>query len=137
MKRRLFFSAGPGLLFALSAFSPLQSLVIPQANAGIPLGESFSYAHFKAYLGEMFSVYGGQGLREVVALRLIAVDDHKLDPQTEQFTVYFKGPYANLLEKGVYTFENARAGKFQLFIESATGNGQKNRYYRSIFNLLR
>lgn len=135
MKRRFFTMACAGVVLGFA--SSWQVLAAPRPSKKVPLSQSFSYANFKAHIGEVFSVYAGPGLREVVKLKLTAVDEHRLNPHTEQFTARFKGPYGYPLEKGVYFFENRLSGKFQLFLEPAGGGGPQGRFYRAGFNLLR
>jgi len=100
-----------------------------------PLGETFSYAGFKAHVGETFSVYGGQGLRAVVDLKLVAVESHRRDRKTEQFAARFLGPAENPLPGGVYHFQHPASGEFDLLIAPAMSDG-KGRYYRADCNLL-
>ena len=102
----------------------------------VPLSGQFSYDHFRAYIGETFYVYGGQGLRNVVNLQLVAVDSYRQSQQTEQFVARFLGPDYDLLEGGVYQFQHSTGGEFQLLI-APTISDKKGQRYRADFNLLR
>ncbi len=100
-----------------------------------PLGETFSYDNFKAHIGETFYVYGGTGLRNVVNLKLVAVEDLRRDKNAEQFAVRFSGPVEEPLPGGVYHFQPSASGEFDLLI-TPTMSDSKGRYYRADFNLL-
>lgn len=100
-----------------------------------PLGETFSHDNFKAHIGETFYVYGGKGLRNVVNLKLVAVENLRRDKNTEQFAVRFSGPVEEPIPGGVYHFQHSASGEFDLLIAPASSDG-KGRYYRADFNLL-
>ena len=103
-----------------------------------PLSEQLTREGFLAHLDgrQRFRVWGGQGLRQVVELSLIQVDDINLTPQVAQFTAVFRGPDEYPLDKGVYNFENSHSGRFQLFLEAAQQSDQ-GLIYRVDFNMLR
>jgi hypothetical protein len=101
-----------------------------------PLGEKFSYDNLKAYIGETFYVYGGQGLRNVVNLKLIAVEGLRRDQNTEQFAARFRGPIDDPLPSGVYQFQHSASSEFRLLIGPTGTADAKGRYYRADFNLL-
>lgn len=107
--------------------------------AALP-SRSYHYADFKPYLGESFSVFGGNTGNKVwtmtVELKLIEISELRKDRATEQFWVRFQGPADYSLDKGVYTFEQAKTGQFKLFLEPA-GVDAKGRYYQAHFNLLK
>jgi hypothetical protein len=100
-----------------------------------PLGEKFSYDNFKAHVGETFYVYGGQGLRNVVNLKLVAVEGLRRDKNAEQFAARFRGPAYDPLPGGVYHFQHPASGEFDLLI-APTISDSKGQYYRADFNLL-
>ena len=102
----------------------------------VPLSENLTHEGFLAHLGERFRVWGGSGLRRVVELELIEVEDLALSEQLAQFSVIFRGPGDYPLEKDGYTFEHPRSGRFKLFIEPA-GEDSQGRLYQVDFNLLR
>lgn len=109
----------------------------PPSPASLPpLGEKFSYDNFKAYIGETFYVYGGEGLRNVVNLKLVAVEGLRRDLSTEQFVVRFRGPADDPLPSGVYQFQHPASGEFRLLIGPTGLVDAKGRYYRAEFNLL-
>lgn len=108
----------------------------PPGPASLPsLGETFSYDNFKAHIGQTFYVYGGKGLRNVVNLKLVAVEGLRRDNSTEQFAVRFSGPVEEPLSGGVHHFQHSASGEFDLLIAPAMFDG-KSRYYRADFNLL-
>lgn len=120
-----------GLPLALCAV-----LVTLSLNAAEPLSEQLTREGFFAHLGESFRVWGGAGLRQVVTLELIEVEDLNLTERIAQFTVVFRGPDDYPLDKGVYTFDNPRSGRFELLIEP-TGQDDGGLIYAIDFSLLR
>ena len=117
------------------AASPTPKPSPPGPRALPQLGETFGYDNFKAHVGETFYVYGGKGLRNVVNLKLVAVDGLRRDKNAEQFAVRFSGPVEEPLSGGVYHFQHSASGEFDLLIAPAMFDG-KSRYYRADFNLL-
>jgi hypothetical protein len=101
-----------------------------------PLGEMFSYDNFKAHIGETFYVYGGTGLRNVVNLKLVAVENLRRDKNAEQFAVRFLGPTDDPLPSGVYQFQHPASSEFRLLLGPTGIADAKGRYYRADFNLL-
>jgi hypothetical protein len=109
----------------------------PPGPTALPsLGEKFSYDSFKAHIGQTFYVYGGKGLRNVVNLKLVAVEGLRRDNSTEQFAVRFLGPAADPLPSGVYQFQHPASSEFRLLIGPTGKADAKGRYYRADFNLL-
>ena len=109
----------------------------PPGPASLPsLGETFSYDNFKAHIGETFYVYGGNGLRNVVNLKLVAVEGLRRDNGTEQFAVRFLGPTDDPLPSGVYQFQHPASSEFRLLLGPTGIADAKGRYYRADFNLL-
>ncbi len=123
---------------ALGGWIPAGMAARPAVKAPprIPLSEQFSYDNFRAYVGETFQVYGGQGLRTVANLKLVGVDRPRRSRETEQFVARFQGSSDDLLEGGVYQFQHLTAGEFRLLIAPTVSDGQ-SQYYRADFNLLR
>lgn len=122
-----------GLLLAFCAVFAALSL---GAAEPVPLSEQLTREGFLARLGERFRVWGGSGLRRVVELELVEVEDLNLTERLAQFAVVFRGPGDYPLDKGVYTFDNPRSGRFELLIEPA-GEDASGRLYQVDFNLLR
>ncbi|KJV06151.1 DUF6916 family protein [Methylocucumis oryzae] len=98
-----------------------------------------SFADFNAHLGQSFTVYGGAMGEKVwsktVELKLIALSAPRKNGSTEQFSVRFQGPIDYPLAKGVYTFENPKTDRFELFLEPY-GADTSARYYQAVFNLI-
>ncbi len=117
------------------AARPASKTPPPSPKSLPPLGENFSHDNFKAHVGETFYVYGGQGLRNVVNLKLVAVEGHRRDQNTEQFAASFLGPTYDPLPGGVYHFQHSASGEFDLLIAPAMSDS-KGQYYRADFNLL-
>ncbi len=141
MNRRTFLVAMTGCTgVAIGGRLPVGMAAPPTAKASppprAPLSERFSYEGFRAYIGETFYVYGGQGLRNVVNLQLVAVDGQRQGKETEQFVARFRGPGDDPLAAGVYQFQHPTAGEFRLLIAPAVSDS-KGHYYRADFNLLR
>lgn len=101
-----------------------------------PLGEQFSYDNFRAHMDETFYVYGGEGLRTVVNLKLVAVEGRRRDKNTDQFAARFLGPADDPLPSGLYQFQHSASGEFQLTIGPTGVSDAQGRYYRADFNLL-
>lgn len=118
------------------AARPVPKTPPPSPKSLPPLGEHFSYDNFKAHIGETFYVYGGQGLRNVVNLKLVAVEGHRRDNNTEQFAVRFLGPADDPLSSGVYQFQHPISSEFQLLVVPTGVSDAGGRYYRADFNLL-
>ncbi len=112
----------------------------PKSSVMSDVIRSYGYADVKPFLGETFSVFGGNTGGKVwtmtIKLKLIEISECRKDLMTEQFSVRFEGPSDYPLDKGVYTFEHAKVGQFQLFLEPA-GLDTKARYYQALFNLLK
>ena len=118
------------------AARPAPAMPSPGLKSLPPLGETFSYDNFKAHIGETFYVYGGQGLRNVVNLKLITVEGLRRDNNTEQFAARFLGPADDPLPSGVYQFQHPASGEFRLLLGPTGVADAKGRYYRADFNLL-
>lgn len=102
----------------------------------LPLAGHLTYERFQAYTGEQFRVWGGDGLRRVIKLKLDRIDASQVNAQVEQFTLHFSGPLDYKLEKNTYKFEHPQSGLFRLWLEPATAEGNQQ-WYRVEFNQLK
>ena len=92
--------------------------------------------NFLAYKGEIFFVSGGDSSRMVEELKLVDVIDAGNSDQLEKFLLIFKALNTSSLEKQVYNFEHAQAGKIRLWIEPVS-EGQQKKYFDAQFTLLK
>ena len=117
-----------GLLTAaplVAADSVRQALIAP-----------YSYEQFKAYVGESFRVWGGEGLGRVIELKLESIEVGQIDARVEQFKLFFSGPTDYKLDKNSYKFQHPQSGVFRLWLEPIA-DSTSQRWYRVDFNLLR
>ncbi|MEZ5594483.1 MAG: hypothetical protein R3F53_28885 [Gammaproteobacteria bacterium] len=96
----------------------------------------YSYEQFKAYIGESFRVWGGEGLGRVIELKLESIDVDQIDAKVEQFKLYFSGPTDYKLDTNSYKFQHPQSGVFRLWLEPIA-DSTSQRWYRVDFNLLR
>ena len=118
-----------GLLITLASFGA-------GAAERLPLAEHYTYERFKAYQGESFRVWGGEGLRRVIELKLERIEETRLSEKIEQFTLHFSGPADYQLDKNTYKFEHPQSGLFRLWIEPTDVKSQQQ-WYRADFNQLK
>lgn len=111
-------------------------LVLLVAAAATPGSASLRYADFKTCEGKTFAVYRGDSRRQTASLQLIAVQEHHFSPETEQFTLHFRGPGDFPLPKGVYTLESPELGRFSVWLERLSATAAAS-YYAADFNVLR
>ncbi len=68
-------------------------------------------------------------------LELVELNDARPSPEYESFSLLFRGSAADPLGQGMYRFEHARLGIFDLFIVPVAQDGT-GRYYEAVFNRL-
>jgi len=56
------------------------------------------------------------------------------DAANEKFALLFQGPADAPLESGIHTFEQAKLGRFSMFISPVTAGDTDYRYYEAVFN---
>lgn len=106
-----------------------------QATARPPLDERLSLAVFRAYQGESFAVWGGEGARAVEQLRLVEVRDQGSGERIEQFTLRFRAELTSTLGKDTYSLKHPESGYFDLWLEPA-GQDDAGRYFEARFSLI-
>jgi hypothetical protein len=119
-------------------------LLIAGASVALAAGEArqklippYSFVSFQAYQGETFRVWGGEGLGQVVKLKLERLTQGPIDPKVEQFSLYFSGPKDYVLEESSYTFKHPDSGVFRLWLELFDNGSNAQQWYWVEFNLLK
>lgn len=100
-----------------------------------PLEARLSLAAFRAYQGESFAVWGGEGARAVEQLRLVEVRDQGSGERIEQFTLRFRAELTSTLGKDTYALKHPESGYFDLWLEPA-GQDEAGRYFEARFSLI-
>jgi len=127
-------SGGRNALLAVLLSGILAQVYAAEREALIP---PYTYIQFRAYQGEHFRVWGGEGLGRVIELTLERLDQGQSDLKVEQFALYFSGPSDYLLDKNSYTFEHPDSGVFRLWLEPFDNKNEEQQWYRVEFNLLK
>lgn len=94
-----------------------------------------SLAAFRAYQGESFQVWGGEGAREVEQVRLIEVLDQGSGERIEQFTLRFRAELTSTLGKDSYALKHPESGYFDLWLEPS-GQDEGGRYFEARFSVI-
>ena len=133
LKRRQFLSGLISLGILGSSEWAEASAAEPRGMSGkVSLQGKLSKDVFLALVLERFSVLIAN---QSVTIVLIEVDDDDVDPQTEQFTVLFRGARDLDLGEGAYTITHRTAGTTRLFLQPAGHDGHHS-YHKALFNLL-
>jgi len=133
LKRRQFLSGLASLGILGSSEWAKASAAEPRGMSGkVSLQGELSKDVFLALVLERFSVLIAN---RSVTIVLLKVDDDDFHPQTEQFTVLFRGARNLKLEEGAYTTTHRTAGTTRLYFRPAGHDGYYT-YYEAPFNLL-
>jgi len=111
------------------------TLAYAEAKARPPLDDRLSLAAFRAYQGESFQVWGGEGARAVEQLRLVEVLDQGSGERIEQFTLRFRAELTSTLGKASYSLKHPESGYFDLWLEPS-GQDEDGRYFEARFSLI-
>ncbi len=68
-------------------------------------------------------------------LELVELNHAPSSPEYESFSLLFRGAATDRLGQGMYRFEHAHLGAFELFIVPVAQD-QTGRYYQAVFNRL-
>lgn len=129
--RREFFAAASGGMALAALGSPAfagGADPVSRYRGGMPVR-----AVFEGLQGHDFGVRDGAGARAV--LRLEAVQTRPAACGVEQFSLVLRGDAGRPLEGGLYRFDHAATGRFQLRVDPA-GGSQDGAVYRAELSLL-
>jgi hypothetical protein len=137
MKRREFFLRfGSGLLVGTALFPSY--LIAAVTNKGgnrlVDFSSGLSKTKFEALLNEFFYVYTERD--GIVPVQLLQIKGLKGPSNTEQFSLFFKGPYSPSLTAGSYEIEHDLTGNLSLYLEPFEAP-ENVPLYRADFSLLR
>jgi hypothetical protein len=93
-----------------------------------------SSSTFKDCLDTTFQV-AGPSIETPVELALVQHEQGKPSTVVEQFSLLFHGPDRPLLAQGIYQFDHARMGPFEMFIVPI-GRAPDHLIYQAVFNRL-
>lgn len=89
---------------------------------------------FAQYVHTPFQVHPAG--RPPVSLELVELTDAASAPETESFSLHFRGPTSAFLGQGMFRFKHEQMGAADLFIVPI-GRDQAGYYYEAVFNRLR
>lgn len=97
------------------------------------MGELLQKKHFEPHLKEKFAVHADTA--GVVELELFEITE-KSTPQTDMFSLIFKGPQENPLGQGTYKMKHTKMGEIELFLVPVNYRLFDAIYYQAVFNRL-
>ena len=111
-----------------AALRPLSAIAIPAG--GFPMLRDFG-----GFIGQTFHVQTADG-RGSIHVVLETYEEQAPSNGTHQFSLTFFAPGGGRLAEGIYSVEQARMGRFDLFVMPTRRDGQGRAFYRADFNLL-
>jgi hypothetical protein len=96
--------------------------------------EKLNSKSFLEHVNSEFKVQGPNA--QPVSLRLAEVSERNTNPKVEQFSLFFQGPRAPLLEQRIYRLQHEKLGDLDLFIVPV-GLEPEGVLYECVFNRFR
>ena len=96
--------------------------------------EKLNSKNFFQNLNSEFKLLAANALP--LPLRLAEVTEHNAGPKVEQFSLFFVGPKAPLLQQGIYRLQHEKLGEFDLFLVPL-GIDNEGARYECAFNRFR
>jgi hypothetical protein len=97
--------------------------------------EQYAPEHFRPHVGKSFRVRGGRHDLTLADVSVPVVSEAELRVRRRRpFTLIFKGPVADVLREGVYTFEIEGGSAFEFYIMPIHTLARDRQNYQAAFN---
>jgi len=93
--------------------------------------EAAEPSHFRALVGDSFTVFPREGTRR--RLRLARITERPLTRNVAQFQLVFDAPSSTPIADGVHRFEHPALGSFDIFIAGIALSTNNRRRYEACF----
>ncbi|MDJ0705575.1 MAG: hypothetical protein QNJ46_20045 [Leptolyngbyaceae cyanobacterium MO_188.B28] len=116
-RRRLMLGLGAMAGFGLSSINLKAGEAKPTSHWPENPTQKLHKVHFQGLINSQFRLRSPTG--QISSLRLVSLEEHKVDSKLEQFILKFKGPTQEVLEPEPYQFNHPTLGNFGLSISYA------------------